>query len=76
MISSSDAFGGDAVDWRITSFSGGDQPSCVEAGPFRDGSGRVAVRNSTDPDGPQVTYTQTEWQKFIAGVKAGEFDFN
>jgi hypothetical protein len=27
-----------------------------------------------DPRGDTVTYLEDEWQAFIAGVKAGEFD--
>jgi Domain of unknown function (DUF397) len=64
------------VAWRISSTSGGDQASCVEAGPYLDDTGRVAVRNSNDRQGPVVNYTQAEWTAFIAGVKRGEFDFN
>jgi hypothetical protein len=63
------------VAWRISSKSGGSEASCVEAGPYLDGSGRVAVRNSNDRHGPVVTYTQAEWIAFLAGVRQGEFDF-
>ncbi len=47
----------------------------VEAGPVLDGSGRVAVRHSKDPDGQVIVYTRAEWDAFIAGAKDGEFDF-
>ncbi|MGH3687815.1 MAG: DUF397 domain-containing protein [Pseudonocardiaceae bacterium] len=49
--------------------------SCVEAGPLRDGSGRVAVRHSHHPDGAAIVYTRAEWDAFTAGVRLGEFDF-
>jgi hypothetical protein len=49
----------------------------VEAGPFGDGTGRVAVCHSHHrTDGPVIVYTKAEWDAFIAGVKALEFDFN
>jgi hypothetical protein len=32
------------------------------------------VRQSGNPDGPQLAFTVAEWDAFIAGVKAGEFD--
>ncbi|MET8155993.1 DUF397 domain-containing protein [Sphaerisporangium sp. NPDC005289] len=64
------------VAWHISTFSadggGGD---CVEAGPVLDGSGRVAVRHSHDPDGSVIVYTRAEWNAFVAGVRSGEFDF-
>lgn len=28
----------------------------------------------TDPEGHVVTYTHNEWDVFVQGVKAGEFD--
>ncbi len=37
--------------------------------------GRVALRQSTDPDGPALIYTHHEIQTFIQGAKAGEADF-
>lgn len=32
------------------------------------------VRDSKDPDGPVLVFTENEWAEFIGGVKAGEFD--
>lgn len=57
--------------WRTSSFTGGNG-SCVEMAGLPDG--RVAVRNSTDPDGPTVLFTRPEMLAWINGVKAGEFD--
>lgn len=57
--------------WRTSSFSGGNG-SCVEVADLPDG--RIAVRNSTDPDGPTVLFTRSEMLAWITGVKAGEFD--
>jgi hypothetical protein len=47
----------------------------VEAGPLRDGSGRVVVRHSHHPDDAVIVYTRAEWEAFTTGVRLGEFDF-
>ncbi|AQW49125.1 MULTISPECIES: DUF397 domain-containing protein [Bacillati] len=54
-------------------WSGGNGGSCVEAMRLKDG--RVALRQSTDPDGPALIYTPVEMKRFIQGAKAGEADF-
>lgn len=58
--------------WRKP-WSGGNGGSCVEAKKLNDG--RVALRQSTDPDGPALIYTNHEITTFIQGAKAGEADF-
>jgi hypothetical protein len=64
------------VLWRVSSTSDAGGGSCVEAGPFADGTGRVAVRHSHHrTNGPVIVYTAVEWDAFIAGVKDNEFDF-
>ncbi|MEV4098387.1 DUF397 domain-containing protein [Streptosporangium saharense] len=64
------------VAWHISTKSDNGGGSCVEAGPFADGSGRVAVRHSHRPDGEVIVYSRGEWEAFIGGVKDGEFDFH
>jgi hypothetical protein len=32
------------------------------------------MRNSKDPDGDKLYFTQAEWDAFVAGVRDGEFD--
>lgn len=64
-----------AVAWHISTRSSNAGGNCVEAGPVRDGSGRVAVRHSHYPNGPAVVAGGAEWNAFVAGVKTGEFDF-
>jgi len=57
--------------WRKSARSnnGGD---CVEvAGNL---PGLVAVRDSKDPSGPVLVFTPAEWDAFVGGVLAGEFD--
>jgi hypothetical protein len=60
------------VGWHKP-WSGGNGGSCVEALKLDDG--RVALRQSTDPDGPALIYTPHEIKKFIQGVQAGDADF-
>ncbi|MER6467058.1 DUF397 domain-containing protein [Streptomyces sp. NPDC093272] len=47
--------------------------ACVEVKKLADG--RVAVRQSTDPDGPALVFTPREMNTFLSGVKAGDADF-
>lgn len=56
--------------FRKSTFSegGGD---CVEVATTGDS---VLVRDSKDPDGPVLRFTPREWEAFVDGVLAGEFD--
>jgi hypothetical protein len=45
--------------------------ACVEVG-VRDGL--IRVRDSKDPDTGELTFNAGEWDAFVRGVKAGEFD--
>lgn len=58
------------IQWRKSSASAGNG-QCVEAAPV---GGGVAVRDSKDPTGPVLRFTPEEWQVFLVGAKAGEFD--
>jgi hypothetical protein len=51
------------------SFSNG---NCVEVTELPGGS--VGVRNSRDPGGPVLRFTQAEWDAFLGGARLGEFD--
>jgi hypothetical protein len=62
----------DNLTWRKSTFSSGSGGACVEVAELSDG-GR-AVRHSKNPTGPAIAYTAAEWDAFLAGVKAGEFD--
>lgn len=57
--------------WRKSRHSGA-MGNCVEVAHL-DG-GRIAMRNSRDPQGPALVYTHDEIVAFLAGVKDGEFD--
>ncbi|MBY8339150.1 DUF397 domain-containing protein [Streptomyces spinosirectus] len=54
-------------------WSGTNGGSCVEAKRLSDG--RVAFRQSTNPDGPALVYTRDEMISFLEGAKAGQADF-
>lgn len=58
------------LKWRKAQKSAGNG-ACVEVASFQD---IVAVRDSKDPNGPVLTYAQSEWGTFLRGAKAGEFD--
>jgi hypothetical protein len=36
--------------------------------------GKIAVRNSADPDGPALIYTRAEIEALIGGAQDGDFD--
>ncbi|MFD5752472.1 DUF397 domain-containing protein [Streptomyces sp. NPDC127033] len=46
--------------------------NCVEMAALPGGG--VAVRNSRDPQGPALVYTESEATAFLSGVKDGDFD--
>jgi Domain of unknown function (DUF397) len=45
--------------------------ACVE---IASTSGKIAVRDSKDPNGPILVYTPAEFSAFLDGAKNGEFD--
>jgi hypothetical protein len=61
----------DNARWRKSSVSNS-QGACVEMA--RLSGGEFAVRNSRNPEGPALIYTQAEIVALIEGVKQGEFD--
>lgn len=48
-----------------------DTGTCVEVG---HGIDCINVRDSKNPDGPVLVFTPDEWNAFLIGVKADEFD--
>jgi Domain of unknown function (DUF397) len=46
--------------------------NCVELAALPGGG--VAMRNSRDPEGPALVYTQAEMTAFLRGAKDGDFD--
>jgi Domain of unknown function (DUF397) len=61
-----------ARQWIKSSFSGPTGGNCVEVA-FRT-DGEVVVRNSRQPEGPELVFTGAEWDAFLRGARGGEFD--
>lgn len=61
------------MEWIKSSFCKADSPMCVEVKRFTHG-GVLDGAMLRDTNGSVVIYDEDEWQTFIAGVKAGEFD--
>lgn len=59
------------VTW-IKSERSNQSGNCVEVAQLPGGG--VALRNSRDPQGPALIYTQEEMAAFIGGAKDGDFD--
>jgi hypothetical protein len=56
--------------WKKSSFSS-DGPDCVEVAGT---DSEILVRDSKNPTGPVLRFTPSEWDAFVKGAKAGEFD--
>jgi hypothetical protein len=59
----------DEALWRKSSYSGMEN-NCVEVAPV---DGCVATRDSKNPTGPALVFSQEAWSAFVCGVAAGEF---
>lgn len=57
------------VVWRKSTLSS--HSNCVEVA-FIDG--QVGIRDSKNRQGPILMVTGDEWEAFVGGVRAGEFD--
>jgi hypothetical protein len=55
--------------WKKSTRSGAN--GCVEVLVDRQ---QISVRDSKDQLGPVLRFTPVEWEAFIGGVRAGEFD--
>lgn len=55
--------------WKKSSASGAD--GCVEV---RRTCSNIQIRDSKDPDGAILEFTDNEWAAFVAGVALGEFN--
>ncbi|MEV0270027.1 DUF397 domain-containing protein [Hamadaea sp. NPDC050747] len=67
---STDPMLADAV-WRKSARSSPSGDNCVEVAFVPAG---VAVRDSKNPGGGALLFTEQEWAAFVAGTKDGEFD--
>jgi Domain of unknown function (DUF397) len=59
------------AQWHKSSYSNGNGGQCVEVA--RDLPGVVAVRDSKDPEGPELIFEAGLWAAFTSGIRAGEF---
>ncbi|WP_234380754.1 DUF397 domain-containing protein [Streptomyces sp. CMB-StM0423] len=55
--------------WRKSSYSAANGGDCIEV---KTTPMAIPVRDSKDPEGPQLTFTPAAWTAFLASVKAGE----
>ncbi|MFF5205916.1 DUF397 domain-containing protein [Streptosporangium sp. NPDC000396] len=70
------------LKWRKSSFSGNNGGDCVEVAELETASQKpahkpdavLALRDSKDPSGPVLFFSDGEWAAFLDGVKASEFD--
>ena len=57
------------INWRrSTSCDGG---TCLEVASLGD---TIAIRDSSKPDGPIITYAFSRWCEFVQMIKDGAFD--
>ena len=57
-------------EFRVSSFTASGT-SCVAVAM---GGGMIGMRDSKDPHGPVLLFNAKEWQAFLSGVKADEFE--
>jgi hypothetical protein len=57
--------------WFKSTRSGPNCDNCVEVAFVGEA---IALRDSKDPAGPALIFTQGEWDAFVGGAKDGEFD--
>lgn len=60
-------------EFRKSSFSHGGKKVCVQVAIREEG---IGVRDSKDPSKTTLQFTRAEWNAFLSGAKAGEFDLS
>jgi hypothetical protein len=58
------------LTWVKAQYSGSNG-QCIE---IASAAGKVAMRDSKDPEGPILVYTPGEFKAFLHGAQNGEFD--
>jgi hypothetical protein len=56
--------------WRKSSYSGSNGGGCIDVADNLPAI--VAVRDSKDPHGPNLTFSREEWRAFTNSIKRGE----
>lgn len=59
-----------SIEWRTSRRC--DSNTCVEMASV---GGAVAMRDGKDPNGAVLIFSRDDWTAFVAGVRAGEFDW-
>lgn len=59
------------LHWHKSEFHSGDNGACVE---IAEAPPVVYVRDSKDPDGAWLNFTETAWRGFLTDVQDGRFD--
>jgi Domain of unknown function (DUF397) len=60
----------EGLSWVKSQYSGANG-QCIE---IASTSGKIAIRDSKDPEGPVLVYTTGEFTAFLHGARNGEFD--
>ncbi|MFC4590589.1 DUF397 domain-containing protein [Sphaerisporangium corydalis] len=73
-----------AAKWRKSTWTGDNGGNCVEvaelsavadqSSPGTTSTTWIAVRDSKNPEGPKLYFTPAEWDAFLDGVKASDFN--
>ena len=58
-------------EFKLSSFTGKDRWACVMVAQRSD---VIGIRHSRDDSKTTLEFTPDEWDAFVKGVKAGEFD--
>jgi hypothetical protein len=59
------------TNWRKSSYSGSENQNCVEVA---SADGCIATRDSKNPTGPALLFTQDAWTSFVRDVASGGFE--
>lgn len=60
-----------SMAWRKSSYSSQEGGTCVE---LADLEAALGVRDSTDPDGPVLTFDRSAVANLVGRIKAGDLD--
>ncbi|MGW2421421.1 DUF397 domain-containing protein [Streptomyces sp. NPDC001709] len=60
--------------WFKSSYSGSDQSTCVEVADDRARTGRIALRDSKNAEGPVLLFSPAHYAAFVNDVRAGAND--